>query len=349
MNMENPMDFSVPEPAEWAKLYQAAIRIKEMAPWEWMDETLIFGVQDPETDRIGFVSVMGQLGEHYSVAVYLGPEALYDFWRFEEYADESDAGELLEIPHLQASFEDRDVLNQQDRNVIKELGLKFRGRQAWPMFRSYRPGFFPWYVDAREARILTRALEQTLVMAPRIREDPALLELADEESHLVRTAREESGELVWEDRIVRVSPPEPKSFPVFMDRQALEWLMAMEPSPMTLEMDLSVIPVRIGDRGSRPRYAHMLLIVERESGFVFGSEMLTSDPTPEAMYGKVPATIVRMLARSNIRPAEVKVSSLLLYELLDILSERLGFRLGIDDWLPSLETAKAFLSGAFLR
>ena len=347
--MADTVEDSVPEPAEWASLYQAAIRIKEMAPWEWMDETDIFGVQDPETDRIGFISVMGQLGEHYSVAVYLGPEALYDFWHFEEYADESDAGELLAIPHLQASFEDRDTLDQQDRDVIKELGLKFRGRQAWPMFRSYRPGFFPWYVEAQEARFLTRALEQTLVMAPRIREDPALLELEDEESYLVRTACEEDGKLVWEDRIVRIAPPEPKSFPVHMDRQALEWLMAMEPTPLALEMDLFMAPAQIGERGARPRYAHLLLMVDGDSGIVLGSQLLTSDPTPEAMYGKVPATIARMLAEVNMRPAEVRVRSLVLYELVEILSEKLGFRLYHDEWLPSLETAKEYLNRAFLR
>jgi hypothetical protein len=346
--MADTVEDSVPEPAEWARLYEAAIQIKEMAPWEWMDETEIFGVQDPETDRIGFVSIMGMLGEHYSVAVYLGPEALYDFWRFEEYADESDAGELLAIPHLQASFEDRDVLNQQDRDVIKGLGLKFRGRQAWPMFRSYRPGFFPWYLEAGEARFLTLVLGQTLAMAPRIRENPALLELGHEESCLVRTVREEDGELVWEDRIVRVAPPEPKSFPVFMDKQALEWLTAIEPTPMTLEMDLFMVPAQIGERGSRLRYAHLLLVVDGDTGIVLGSELLVSDPTPEAMYGKVPATIVRMLAQVEIRPTEVRVRSLLLYELMETLSERLGFGLSIDDWLPSLDTAKEYLIGTFL-
>jgi len=37
-------------------------------------------------------------------------------------------------------FEDRDGLDKQDREVIKKLGLKFRGAHAWPMFCSYRPG-----------------------------------------------------------------------------------------------------------------------------------------------------------------------------------------------------------------
>lgn len=65
----------------WSRLYQAAIRVKELAPWEWMQETDVFAVQRSGTDELGFVSVIGLLGEHYAVAVYRGTEGLYGFWR----------------------------------------------------------------------------------------------------------------------------------------------------------------------------------------------------------------------------------------------------------------------------
>lgn len=65
---------------EWDKLYKLAIRVKEIASWKWLTETDIFGVQNPEADEIGFVSVMGMAGEYYSIAVYLGPVGLYSFW-----------------------------------------------------------------------------------------------------------------------------------------------------------------------------------------------------------------------------------------------------------------------------
>ena len=60
-------------------MLESAIRIKQMAPWEWMNEADVFGVQDPETRDIGFISVMGALGEHTAVAVYLGSAALVRF------------------------------------------------------------------------------------------------------------------------------------------------------------------------------------------------------------------------------------------------------------------------------
>lgn len=141
-----------------------------------MDETEIFGVQYPETNELGFVSLMGMAGEHFAVPVYQGAEGLYGIQGF---ASEVEAGtanpeELFDIPQLQASFENRDQLDRQDREVIKKLGLKFRGAYAWPMFRSYRPGYMPWFVTAEEALRLTYALSQTLEVAPRVKDDPEL-------------------------------------------------------------------------------------------------------------------------------------------------------------------------------
>jgi hypothetical protein len=136
---------SSPTLQEWRKLYEAAIQIKQLAPWERMSEDMLFGVQDPETGEIGFVSIMGALGEHFAVAVYIGAKGLQGFW-IAHSGDENPfipAEVILETFHLQASFEDRNMLRKDDRDIIKQLGLKFRGRNEWPMFRSYRPGFVP--------------------------------------------------------------------------------------------------------------------------------------------------------------------------------------------------------------
>ena len=200
---------NTPTPEEWRKLYEAVIRIKEIAPWEWMTETDVFGVQNPETDELGFVSVMGLLGEHYAVAVYLGSEGLYGFWALQDTSPLGSPERLLEIPQLQASFEDRNELENKDREIIKATGLNFRGRKAWPMFRSLRPGFLPWFIEAEEARFLTHALEQVPAVASRFREDPAQLETHDDARYLVRVPQQKGRTFVWEASIMRVPPPQP--------------------------------------------------------------------------------------------------------------------------------------------
>src|SRR6266511_632875 len=73
------MSEKIPTIEEWGRLYAAAGRVKEMAPWKWMMEDEVFGVRNPERDEVGFVSVMGAGGEHFAVALYQGAVALYDF------------------------------------------------------------------------------------------------------------------------------------------------------------------------------------------------------------------------------------------------------------------------------
>ncbi len=333
---------------EWRELYQAAIHVKELAPWEWMEEADLFGVQNPETDELGFVSIMGMLGEHYAVALYLGPEGLYGFWDLENAGPFMPAEQLFEIPQLQASFEDRDVLHKQDRAIIKELGLKFRGRQAWPLFRSYHPGFFPWFLNAAETRFLTYALEQTLDVAPRFRQDPSLLEPSNDDHYLVRVPRQKGGNLTWEDRSMRVPPPEPSQIPITINGQLLQALQSLPQSKHEIELDFFKFPAPVQERGARPIYPYMLLIVDAQSGAVLGHDLLTPDPSLEAMWGLIPEKVLYQLAGVGIVPKAVRVRSELLLQLLQPLAEELPFKVKQSETLPSLDSAKEFLFQRFM-
>ena len=138
-------DDEQPTLKDWRDAYEVAQRIKEVEPWRYMEETDIFAVQHPEAEGLGFPSVMGQLGEHFAVSVYLGSEGLYAFWDAQDADLFTYPNRLLEMPQLMLSLEDRGMLEDRDRRLIKQVGLTFRGRNAWPLFRSYRPGFMPWH------------------------------------------------------------------------------------------------------------------------------------------------------------------------------------------------------------
>ncbi len=341
----------LPTNGQWRRLHEAAVGVKELSPWEWMTEADVFGVQDPETGELGFVSVMGLLGEHYAMSLYLGAEGLYAFWNLQNLGPSvgpSSASEaLLEIPQLQVSFEDRNELDARDRKVIKELGFKFRGRKEWPMFRSYRPGFFPWFLEAEEARFLTEALNQLLELAPRFREDRSLL-ASDGGSYLVRVAHQEGGMHVWEDQVMEVAPPEPVPIRIEMDPQALETLARLPQSGHELEMDLFMFPTPIqGKKGSRPVFPYMLLTVDAGSGMVLGTELLEPTPSLEAMWGSVPLAVARQLAGLELRPKEVTVGTALLFQLLQPLAESARFELKRSHFLPALHEAKEALFEAF--
>jgi hypothetical protein len=335
---------------QWRGLFATAIQVKELAPWTWMEETDIFGVQNPATGEPGFVSVMGMAGEHFAVALYPDARALYDFWAMHE--EDMDLPRfppefLLEVSELQLSFEDRNELRTDDRDLIKQLGLKFRGAQAWPIFRSYGGGLAPWFLSAEEARFLHVALAQLLDVAPRFRENPDLLYPGEDDRYLVRVSRQEGDSLVWEDRIVLVPPVEPEPVQIKMDMQALEALKRLPKGKAVIEADFFIMPVQLGERGRRPHFAYMLLLVERDSGYVLGSDLFEPLPSLEAMWGEVPMKVAQYLARVGLRPRVLHARYPLLLNLVTPLAKELGFVLDQKMVMPSLDEAKEFLIQRF--
>src|SRR5207237_8191891 len=96
-------------------------------------------------------------------------EGIYEFIGL--HRDEAaTAHRALAIRHVQAAFSERKYLEKEDRNLIKQVGLKFKGG-AWPMFRSYRPGYLPWFVTLDEARFLIHALSQIIAVAKSMRDE----------------------------------------------------------------------------------------------------------------------------------------------------------------------------------
>lgn len=334
--------FTPPSLEEASQLYQLMARVKELAPWMWMDESEIFGVQQPETGALGFVSIMGMAGEHFAIAVYQGAEGLYGILDFATSVARPDPQQLLDVPQLQASFEDRDVLDKQDRALLKQLGLKFRGANAWPMFRSYRPGYMPWFVSAAEARLLIHALAQTLEVAPRLRENPALLNAENDpadETYLVRVPQQQGDTLIWTDQMRRVPPPEPTSIRIMLDKEVVNQLKQTPQRQLTLEVELTSLPTGIAERGARPFRPYLLMLADSRSGMIVGTELMHPEPSLAEMRGQVPMQLAGWLAQAGVVPEEIRARSELLLGLLSPLADMLNVRLRQTDRLPSIDAA----------
>ena len=345
------MTEKTPTAEEWTRLYAVARRVKEMAPWEWMTEDDVFGVRNPERDEIGFVSVMGAAGEYFAVALYQGAVALYDFLALSELAgaeleDRIGAESVLEIPQLQASFEDRGRLQKEDRDIIKKLDLKFRGAHSWPMFRNYSPGMFPWFLTSSEARFLTTALEQLLDVAPRVRDDEEILSGEGDDDFLVRVPRVEKGRLVWEDKIMRVPEPgEKEAAPAPIDQQLLESLKQLPEVTNVIEIEATMLPLPAREKKERPFFPYLLMIVDANSGVILGSDMLHPLPSLDAMRAELPIKVAGHLLRLGVKPVKLVVRTLTTARSLAPLAAALEIRIKLSPELPGIDAAlKFFLS-----
>ncbi len=340
-----------PTEKEWKRLYELAAKLKELAPWEWMDETRIFGVENPETKEIGFVSTMGMMGEHLSLGVYLGAEGLYGFWDFQVEGHEAEPLALFEIPQLQVSFENRENLEKQDRDLHKKLGLKFRGKQNYPMFRSIKPGFLPWFITSDEARMLIYAIEQTLEVAPLVRENPAILDDesdAENEVVLTRLAEKQGTKLIWRDEMREIPPPAEEEFTVAIPSGLVDELKAFpQATNFILETALFIMPSPIAEKGKRPYFPKMLMLADAQSGAILGFQLIQPQETDAENYAEISRHFFEELQKLEVRPQEIRVGSELLFDLLNGLNQQLNIKLRQTDDLPAIEAAREGMFGFF--
>jgi hypothetical protein len=338
-----------PTKADWQALYQAALDFKGIEAWTWMYDSDVFGVQDPVSGEIGYCCIMGNLGEMFALALYLGSEGLESYMRIasEPPPDPSESlEELLVQKCLMASFANRDELSKEDRQVIKRLGLKFRGRNAWPLFRSYRPAYHPWYLTADEARFLTLALQQARGVCLRFKEDPALFDPPNEELWFVRVPGETEEGLTWKDAWLEPDLLEDEYLPdVPIDELRLARLRKeAQFMDAVWEMDFFLSPSAVQDkRGERPYYPYMTMTVDHRSGFIFGTDLAS----PETYLEEFPGRFLAMAERLKKLPVEVWVIREDAYDMLEPITSRLGIELYLVDELESLEEARTAL-GRFM-
>lgn len=327
---------------QWQVLYQQAIQLKKMAPWNWMEEIDLFGVQDPADGSLDFVSVMGMAGEHFAIAVYRGAQAVHDLLQLHENPsdDPRESGErIMEIPQLQLSFEDRDFLEDEDLQLIKELGLHFRGARAWPQFRAYRPGCFPWWIDRDDARILERALDQLLDVAPRFERNYELLHPDLGRTFLVRVAAGDS----WRDRYLPLPPSERRDAGAPLDAFTLSRFEKLMPTARDLAVDFFRLWSPVADGDDCPYYPYILLLVDAVSGEIVGVDILTPKPSLAEMRRSVPLRFLELCEQTGGLPRQVKVRDPRLFAIVQVAIEVLPIALELLPKLPMLDRLRDHL------
>jgi hypothetical protein len=333
--MESSQPASGPTLDRWRSLYEAAQHFKEGVPWRWMDNADLFAVENPADGQTGYCTVMGAGGEEFGLGIFLGDEGFRAYLQL--WTDpETDAFEVFASARsLSATFVDRSDLEKRDRDVIGALGLKFRGRQAWPLFRSQWPGYWPWFLTDEEIAYLTLALRHAVAVAEEVRCGNVDLQ-AGLDANRVLTVCFPDGkpEAVWRELPGEHHPePEPRA-PA--DEVRMARLAARERSPQEAwEVDLFRFPVAVGEKGERPAYARVLLAVEGRHGLIVGVRLLGSSATADEYQEE----FVRMLEGAPAVPGEIRVNRRETANIVTPVARALGVPVSLAR-TPLLDEAK---------
>ncbi len=337
------MNDKPPSIQEWRDLYKAAIEFKKIKPWNWMWDTDIFGVQNPVTGETGYCCVMGGAGEHFALAVYLGSEGLNGYLKLQSKKNYPSLEDMLNFQKLlMASFEDREYLQKEDFQLIKKFNLNFSGPNSWPLFRSYRPGYYPWYLTGEEATYLTLCLHQAIDVALRFKDDSEMLTPPMGNRYLVRVPKKGKTGLSWRDMWMEPLPLQKGEIIVEpIDEVRLAKIKRRIPHRQGVwEVDYFYYSEPIREKKERPFYPYITLWVDQHSGFILSYDLAE----PAKCMSEFQRNFFKLAEKRKILPREILVKREETLKLLEPITSELGINLRRVKKLRMLEEAQASMS-----
>jgi len=332
------MRIAEPSLEEWKTLYDAAIEFRKIEPWEWMKETDVFGVQNPQSGEVGYCCIMGELGEVLAMAVYSGTEGLQGYKKIQKGQIKPDDPDSLYIQDcLMLSFEDRRFIEEDDRQIINELGFKFRGRNSWPLFRSYKPGYFPWFLSRDEALYMMSALQQAKEVCLRLKENKKLLSPPKKNLYLIRLPETRVGMIVWKDEWREPAPLKKVKYsdePV--DEVRIQRIRkTAKPTHIIWEVDFFYTPTPIAE-GERPYFPYAIMLIDRDSGFILDMHLARGAGYKKEFLEKFLSCIEKM----SILPLEILVRKEEVVNLIEPYTSRLNIKLSVVKRLENIDNAR---------
>jgi len=336
-----------PSFATMQELYNLAAGLLERRPWELLSEEQLLLVEGAASPELCVCSVMGTLGEVRSLHVYIGAEGYRLFQRLLA-SERMTMGEFFSTQRsVSVEFVRLGELTSADRGLLKVMGHPLKRGTLAPIFRAVRPGYYPWYVTEREARMLAecqRALIAILDIC-QTKTDSDFWERENVYPLLSRRGAETKETVTETSYDMRLAEAPRYSAPVpdfgTLDEARIQRIRESGyPIQGVLEVDHFYGGAIIGETNRRKSCFRVALAVDAKSGFVYPPEAsLPEPPTADVLRDAIFLAIdsARALPREvHVRSSEFKV-------LLEPLAHALGFSLKAIKSLPALDMAKEHL------
>lgn len=334
----------------WKNLYAAAERVKALKPWQALGGTDLIGVRDPASGATGFGCFMGSEGTLFGFVLYRGAEGFAMYRRLVEDSFDFESEDFFALQNcLKLDLGERSDLEREDHAVIKQLGLAFKGKTAWPQFRSLVPAYAPWFLNEEEARFLTLGLNAGCRHLERIVSGEIGHSARDGEclmyEPLTDSAEPNGGNASekfsaqWEPLPILEQVPAP---PPVLNLARINAIRAKQTKPDSpWEADVFFLPSAVYD-AERPYFIRLAAICQHASGLA-----LTAEPAaPEMSAQQILAdAICTSVERHGFLPETVFVKRAEYAAALAPLGKALGISIRERKRLGAVRGLKAGMMG----
>ena len=329
---------------QWKELYELGIELKGLEPWkDFWDMDLIVICPKGRKEPF-FCSVMGKGGSCYGISVYSGYEGLKDFEMLTatEITGISSEYAMFEQNNLTCYLGDRDEVPPQQKKVIKELGLSFRGRGQWMYFLSFKRRYMPYTPDEDEVEELIRVYRGLAAAVREYRENDIPVDYESGECFWYIYHEKEQ---CWKSEIHGLPDDAGTEYPIVeLEDEILKKKLQKRPL-IDGELQLDFIYLNGGVKESgydRPINPLLFMAVDGDSGMVITVDMMG----PEDDEIDISLNFLVQFIEQYGRIKTVKARNAWIFSALEDLCEYCGINL-VSENMPELEEAVENMKGYF--
>lgn len=334
------------DPESWRRLLSVANVFAASKPWEVVSDADVVGLEDPATGETRIACLLGNAGQVFGAVFHRRGSGLR--WLLNSISDAPDepGPEIAEgIDCLKLEFGFRRALDKEDLAVLKATQFKPAGKgRAWPQFRSWEPGWHPWFISQAEAEHFLNDLPRLIRFCDLFRANPNLFKdrIPGEIPFLPNPLHDRPltvADLNWRP----VIPPPGNDLAAFKPSDE-QWnkvrALARDPTA-TYEFDCRLLPgASFIDQG-RPCMGRCALLMDQRSDLILGAEMLSGAILAGECAGQ---GLVKVLLQAKTLPGRILIQSARLQAALEPLCHDLSIHLDPVPALTSIEKARWSLS-----
>ena len=309
----------------WSHLYELGMEYCRQEPWKRFTDNVLIAVPmaDGET---AYCAIYGYAEELFGITVYFGEEGLNCLRRI-HYSWKVGRDETAAIQQqncLAMFLGDRDEVGEEQYNIIRELGLKFRGKGAWLYFEAYRKHYTPVCLNDDQAEVLSEALQRFLE-ALRLLPDK---EIRDSRMDLLilEYVPSDDGGQIKERTLSGESYPVDESGRILPDREFALKKAARKKNRMVLETGVFYTESLIRDENKEYFHGRIAVLADHSSGQILEYQVLT----PQQSAGQELTDLLGNWIENNGLPSKLYVPDTVHLERLKQPSRFLGLSMQVE-------------------
>lgn len=260
----------------WKRLYELTNQITLCQPWNdlWSGEFICVQVDNKEPL---YCTIMGRNKECIGVSVYEGEKGYGDLLSISEliYDEEVTKYMMFEQTCITFYMGNVDEVPPHQKQIMKKLGLRYRGKGKWPYFMSFEARYVPIGIEKEEdIKKMIMVFEALIDMMDK----KSFQDVHFDDDEMLYISYDSSCQQ-WVHEPMVLPEPYDKFSPIELDdRSIIEELKKQSFNHQELYLDLVYIHSKINDSSmKRPLNALIFIVVDKQSEMILRMDLLNED------------------------------------------------------------------------